>query len=158
MEEVDGMSSGQYEVRRVLPKETWPLRAGVLWPEKEPNAACALPVDDEEGVFHLGVILDGLVVGIGTFMPQKHPDLPGCIGHRLRAMATHPEHRGQGVGRMLIRHAESHLSEAGHGGVWADARKVALGFYAGLEWEVTGPFYVVPNRGPHRLVWTQFDA
>lgn len=117
-----------------------------------------MPVDGEEGVFHLGVIHNGLVVGIGTFMPEKHQNLPAFIDHRLRAMATHPEYRGQGVGRMLIRHAEAELREAGVGGIWADARKVALGFYASLEWDVTGPFYEVPNRGPHRLVSTQFDG
>jgi len=158
MEEMDGVIGGGYYVRRVLPKETWPLRAAVLWPEKQPDDTCALAVDDAEGVFHLGVISDGLVVGIGTFMPENHPDLPDCVGHRLRAMATHPGHRGQGAGRMLIRHAEAQLREAGFGGVWADARKVALGFYASLGWDVVGPFYEVPNRGPHRLVWSQFGA
>lgn len=155
---MDGMSESTYHVSRVLPKETWPLRSAVLWPEKQPDATCSLPVDEEPGVFHLGVISEGIVVGIGTFMPQNHPDLPGSVGHRLRAMATHPGHRGRGVGCMLIRHAEAQLREAGFGGVWADARKVALGFYASLGWEVTGPFYEVPKRGPHRLVWSQFDA
>lgn len=158
MEEMDGVNDGEYQVRRVLPDHTWALRAAVLWPEKQPDATCALPVDGAEGVFHLGVIHQGVVVGIGTFMPQKHRDLPDSIGYRLRAMATHPEYRGQGVGRMLIRHAEAELREAGFGGIWADARKVALGFYARLEWDVTGPFYEVPNRGPHRLVSTQFDG
>jgi len=158
MEKVDGVIGGEYQVCRVLPKDTWPLRAAVLWPEKQPDATCALPVDDAEGVFHVGVITDGLVVGIGTFMPQNHPNLPDSVGYRLRAMATHPGHRGKGVGRMLIRHAEVQLREAGFGGVWADARKIALGFYASLGWNVMGPFYVVPKRGPHRLVWSQFDA
>lgn len=158
MEEMDGVNESGYCVGRVLPQETWPLRSAVLWPEKQPDATCSLPVDDEPGVFHLGVMSNGLVVGIGTFMPQRHPDLPDSVEHRLRAMATHPEHRGQGVGRMLIRHAEWQLREAGFGGVWADARKVALGFYASLGWDVSGPFYVVPKRGPHRLVWSQFDG
>jgi GNAT superfamily N-acetyltransferase len=158
MEEMDGVNDGRYQVCRVLPEDTWPLRAAVLWPEKQPDGSCALPVDGAEGVFHLGVIHQGVVVGIGTFMPQNHRDLPHSIGHRLRAMATHPGHRGQGVGRMLIRHAEAELRASGFGGIWADARKVALGFYASLGWDVIGPFYEVPNRGPHRLVCTRFDA
>jgi len=58
---------------------------------------------------------------------------------------------------MLIRHAEGVLRSRGAGGIWADARKVSLGFYAGLKWNVKGPFYTVPKRGPHRLVWTRFD-
>ena len=65
---------------------------------------------------------------------------------------------GEGVvGARLIRHAEGVLRDAGEGGIWADARKVALGFYAGLGWDVSGPFYTVPKRGLHRLVWTRFD-
>ena len=155
---MDGVSRMKYEVRRILPNQTWSLRSAVLWPEKSPDSACAMEVDDAPGVLHFGVLNQGEVLAIGTFMPQQHPDLEAEIGMRLRAMATHPDHRERGLGRMLIRHAEGQLREAGEGGIWADARKVALGFYAGLEWEVTGPFYEVPKRGPHRLVWTRLNA
>ncbi len=156
MEEMDGVNESGCSVRRILPEETWAIRASVLWPEKLPDASCAMPVDNGVGVMHFGVVQGDNVVGVGTFMPQQHPDLDGAIGYRLRAMATHPDHRGGGVGTQLIRHAEEALQAAGEGGIWADARKVALGFYAGLGWEVTGPFYTVPKRGPHRLVWTRF--
>lgn len=153
---MDGVRGVKYEVRRILPKETWALRSAVLWPEKSPDSSCAMDVDEAPRVVHFGVLSRGEVLSIGTFMPQKHPGLQSEIGVRLRAMATHPDHRGRGLGRLLIRHAEQQLKEAGEGGIWADARKVALGFYGGLEWEVTGPFYEVPKRGPHRLVWTRF--
>ena len=155
---MDGMNGDGYLVGRILPEETWAIRAQVLWPEKTPDESCALPVDRNAGVLHFGVLHGGSIVGIGTFMPQQHSMLDASIGYRLRAMATHPDHRGQGVGAQLIRHAEGVLRDAGEGGIWADARKVALGFYAGLEWDVTGPFYTVPKRGLHRLVWTRFDV
>jgi GNAT superfamily N-acetyltransferase len=158
MEEVDGLTEETYSVRRILPNETWAIRALVLWPEKQPDSSCALPDDGDAGVMHFGVTRGSVVVGVGTFMPQTHLDLEASIGYRLRAMATHPDHRGRGVGARLIRHAEGVLRDGGEGGIWADARKVALGFYAGLGWEVSGPFYTVPKRGPHRLVWTRFDA
>lgn len=154
---MDGLSQVKYEVRRILPRQTWALRSAVLWPEKTPDSSCSMDVDEAAGVVHFGVMSQGEVLSIGTFMPQKHPNLPGAIGMRLRAMATHPDHRGKGLGRMLIRHAEQHFRSGGEGGIWADARKVALGFYGGLEWEVTGPFYEVPKRGPHRLVWTRLN-
>ena len=156
MEEMDGMSMSDYSVHRILPEETWAIRARVLWPEKAPDESCALPVDEDDRVLHFGVLRSGSVVGIGTFIPQQHENLDASIGYRLRAMATHPDHRGRGVGARLIRYAEHALRDAKEGGIWADARKVALGFYAGLGWNVSGPFYVVPKRGPHRLVWTRF--
>jgi len=157
METMDGVNASEYSVRRILPEETWAIRAQVLWPEKQPDESCSLPVDRDAGVLHFGVVHRANVVGIGTFMPRQHEDLDASIGYRLRAMATHPDHRGRGVGARLIRHAEGVLRDAGEGGIWADARKVALGFYAGLGWEVSGPFYTVPKRGLHRLVWTRFD-
>lgn len=152
------MRPEEYGVRQVLPEETWGLRAMVLWPEKSPGRECRMAVDDDPAVLHFGVFSNDEVVSVGTFMPQQHQDLSPAIAFRLRAMATHPDHRGQGCGRLLIRHAEALLEERGEGGIWADARKVALGFYAGLGWDVSGPFYEVPNRGPHRLVHTRFGV
>ena len=154
---MDGIEKDTYKVRLILPQETWGIRASVLWPERKADDSCALEVDRDSGVLHFGVIWEEEVIGIGSFMPQKHPDLASCVGYRLRAMATDSKHRGVGVGTMLIRRAEDVLKNQGEGGIWADARKVALGFYAGLGWEVTGAFYTVPKRGPHRLVWTRFD-
>ena len=154
---MDGIEMKGYAVRLVLPHETWAVRASVLWPEKSADDACSLEVDSDNGVLHFGVMYQDEVVGIGSFMPQNHPDLGPSIAYRLRAMATHFDHRGIGVATMLIRHAESVLKKQGVGGIWADARKGALGFYAGLGWDVTGAFYTVPKRGPHRLVWTRFD-
>ena len=154
---MDALEIKGYTVRLVLPHETWTMRSSVLWPEKAADEACSLEVDCDDGVLHFGVICEEEVVGIGSFMPQEHPHLGPAIAYRLRAMATHSDHRGIGVATMLVRHAECVLKKQGAGGIWADARRGALGFYAALGWEVTGAFYTVPKRGLHRLVWTRFD-
>ena len=158
MEEMDGLKGGEYSIGRILPEETWGLRSQVLWPEKQPDSSCALEVDGDPDVFHLGVMAPVGVVGIGTFVPQVHAMLGDVVGYRLRAMATHPNFRGRRVGAMLVHHAEEVLKAKEAGGIWADARRVSLGFYARLGWEVSGPFYTVPKRGLHRLVWTRFDG
>ena len=142
-----------YKFSRITQEETWPLRAAVLWPEKEPGPSCRIPTDDLPETVHFGVQSDGEWVSIGSFIPETHPELPASVHYRLRAMATHKSHRQRGVGRMLIEGAISALSEKNCSVVWADARHVALGFYARLDWDVMGPTYDVPLRGPHRLVW-----
>ena len=158
MAQIHGVMGGKYTFGRILPEETWPLRAAVLWPEKVAGPLCALPDDEAQGVFHVGGLLDGEVCSIATFMPQCHPFLDEQISYRLRAMATHPDHRGKALGRGTIACALAELDAMGCGGVWADARHVALGFYACLGWEVTGPSYEVPLRGLHRLVWRRLGA
>ena len=147
------MKQGEYAIGRILPHETWALRAAVLWPEKKEGPECAMSMDGDSGVFHVGARIAGQVVCTSTFMPDRHPGLPEEISYRLRAMATHPEHRNQGLGKVVLEHALRDLEEMGCGGVWADARHIALGFYACLGWDVSGPSYEVTLRGLHRLVW-----
>lgn len=142
-----------YKFSRITLTETWGLRAAVLWPEKDPGPTCQLAIDDLPDTFHFGVKGPTGVVSIGTFAKEVRPELPPGSHYRLRAMATDQEHRERGVGRMLIEGALTELSELGCSIVWADARHVALGFYARLNWDVIGPTYEVPLRGPHRLVW-----
>ena len=148
---MEGVNS--YQFSRITSRDTWPLRAAVLWPEKEPGSSCQLPSDDLSDTLHFGVLREGALVSIGSFSRQHHPDLPGEVQFRLRAMATHESNRKMGVGSILIAGAIAALSEEDCSVVWADARLAALGFYERLDWEVTGPTYVVPLRGPHRLVW-----
>ncbi len=155
MDEVRGTG---ISVRRILSPDTWALRAAVLWPEKQAGPGCALEVDDTPQALHFGTFCGGELVTIGSFFPERHPSLPEAIGFRLRAMATAPGHRGKDHGRQLIQHAEDVIRQSGEGGIWADARLGALGFYARLGWDVTGPFYEVPKRGPHRLVHVTFRA
>jgi predicted GNAT family N-acyltransferase len=145
-----------YEFSRLLPRETWPLRAAILWPEKEVGPGCELDVDAAEGALHFGIKQDDLVVCVGSFLPQVHPE-NSELTYRLRAMATSASHRKKGLGRMLIEGALAELMKVQVKGVWADARHAALGFYARLDWEVSGPTYEVTNRGLHRLVWVRID-
>lgn len=142
-----------YEFKQVLHTETWPLRAAVLWPEKSAGPSCELPSDTAEGTLHFGAFRGADLVSIASFSRQSHTALPDQICYRLRAMATSEAHRQSGAGRMVIDGAMRTLGGMEVEGVWADARHVALGFYARLGWDVVGPTYEVPLRGPHRLVW-----
>ena len=143
----------KYEFKQVLHKETWPLRAAVLWPEKSAGPGCELPSDTADGTVHFGVFQGAELISIASFSRQSHDALPDEVSYRLRAMATTKTSRNSGAGRLVIDGAIRALQRMGVEGVWADARHVALGFYARLGWDVVGPTYEVPLRGPHRLVW-----
>jgi len=155
---MDAQMTDGYRVGLILPEDTWGLRAEVLWPEKAPDSTCVLDSDEVEGAFHVGVTSQGRILSTASFFPQSHDGLEEYVDHRLRAMATHPDHRGRGLGKRVVEFGIARLAEVGAGGVWADARHVALGFYARLDWEVTGPTYEVRFRGLHRLVWRRIDA
>ena len=138
------------DVRLIASSQTWPIRASVLWPEKNPGPECALEGDDDENTFHLGAIYRGEVVSIGTFMKSEQPGHPGVLAYRLRAMGTDGDHQGKGCGAAVIEKALGLLSAQGVGRIWCDARHVALGFYARQNWDIVGPSYEVPLRGLHR--------
>jgi GNAT superfamily N-acetyltransferase len=150
------IDSQQVEVRFIAPGETWPIRASVLWPEKDPGPECALDGDDDASTFHLGAICQGEVVSIGTFMKSEQPDYSGVLAYRLRAMGTSSGHQGKGCGAAVIEKALEVLSAQGVERVWCDARHVALGFYARMEWDITGSTFEVPFRGPHRRASRSF--
>jgi ribosomal protein S18 acetylase RimI-like enzyme len=53
------------------------------------------------------------------------------------AVWVHPELRGQGAGRALMAHAESHAAAAGCHAVWLDTFQ-ARGFYEAIGYSVFG--------------------
>lgn len=140
-------------VRAIAANSTWPLRAAVLWPEKEAGPSCLIEGDEAPETLHMGAFVAEELCAIGTFMQQQHPELPSGVSYRLRAMGTLKSAQGKGLGSQLVETGLDILSERGCDVVWCDARHVALGFYARLGWDVVGPSYQVPLRGPHRLAW-----
>ena len=90
----------------------------------------------EEACAHL-VALDGSGVVIGCVLIR--PNYPEVGGGKLLQMATHPERQRQGIGRLLVRHAESwSASEGGLSHLFCHAREGAVAFYERLGWRVVG--------------------
>ena len=57
---------------------------------------------------------------------------------QLRAMAVYNDWQGKGVGRMLVTTGEKFAAEKGYDKIILHARKVAMGFYAGMGYTVSG--------------------
>lgn len=66
----------------------------------------------------------------------------GKTGLRLRQMAVSKEAQGKGVGRAMIRFAETVARDHGYAKVTMHARATALGFYEKMGYAVSSPEFV----------------
>ena len=142
-------------VEEVPAETTHDLRRRVLR-EARPDAVVAFPEDDRPGAFHLAVRDDGdcgAMVAVASFSPEPCPHRSGRAAVRLRGMAVERHRQGQGVGRLLVAAAADRLREAGVAVLWCNARDSALGFYAGMGFEVVSEGFVLPDSGqPHHVM------
>ena len=138
-----------HQVIELTAAQTHPLRLDVLR-RGTPHRDVAFPEDDMAGTLHLGVELDGEVVGVSTWIDHSHPDLPAIRGAQLRGMATAPHLQGHGIGGLLVETGVARMFASGHELVWARARDSALGFYERHGFVRRGPGYVdVVTLIPH---------
>ena len=123
------------------------LRAGT--PSTDPCFA----EDDRPDTFHLAAVADGRVLGVVTFTSQPLASRPDASAAQLRGMATEPEARGTGAGRVVFEAGVERLRAAGHTVLWAKARDTALGFYERMGMHAEGDGYVTAETGlPHHTV------
>ena len=142
---------------------TLPLRRSVLR-DGDPGAIVAWDEDTLPGVVHLGISLDGEIVGTSTWIPRPLPD--DLLDHerdasggnaggvwQLRGMATANGQRGRGLGGILVEAGCQRCAGGGGRLVWARARDAALAFYVDHAFEVVGDGFVDATTGlPHHVV------
>ena len=107
------------QIRKVTAAQTWPLRHGVMWPDK-PFAYVQLP-DDDRG-HHYGLFEDDQLVSVLSLFVDG-PD------SRFRKFATLPTHQRRGYGSRLLAHVLEAAAELGARRIWCSARVEAAPFY-----------------------------
>lgn len=142
----------------ILPVQTYPLRHQVLWPHIKLEQDCIITIDHRKEAIHLGVFIDDQLVSICSLFEMKNEKFSHKKQYRLRAMATHPEYRGQNAGRTLVEFAIKILQEKKYDILWCDAREVALGFYSKIGFRIEGDWYNVPNVGRHKTMFFELDC
>lgn len=126
--------------RRVLRKDT-------------PSTDVGYSQDDQAGTFHLGVLLDGRLVGTSSWAIERWSGSPDTPAVRLRGMAVEPELQGAGCGAALVAAGVERAVAGGAGLVWATARDTVLGFYERCGFEVVGEGFVDEATAlPHHAV------
>jgi GNAT superfamily N-acetyltransferase len=141
------------EVKIISSELTHSLRHRVLWPHIEFEDSCIIDIDHREDAIHLGTFADNRLVSIGSLFAMKSPGLDHEKQYRLRAMATDPEYRGTGSGKLLVEFAIDHLRSKGVQVLWCDARLKATGFYQRLGFSIIEDVYEVPLIGPHQFMY-----
>ena len=146
----------------VDPARTRELRRRVLRPQLSPDAP--LPGDDLPAGVHLGATdtdgTDGPVLCTCFVYADPCPWLrtrPNAW--RLRSMATLPERRGEGLGRLVVTAAVAYVRGEGASLLWCDAREPAVGFYAALGFRRHGPIFTDEQHPiPHQRMWRELSA
>lgn len=139
-----------YTVERVSAAEARPLRRALLHPGL-PLDATDYPGDADDLALHVGSLLDGVLIAIGTIHPQP---LPGdrAAAWRVRDLAVEHGQRGQGLGAMLLGHLLEHAADRGGSTVWAAVRLGAVGFFERHGFSSFDAPWVDPNEGQQRLL------
>ena len=134
-------------VKYISASQVLPLRSQVLRNGLKLER-CIFPTDHIEDGFHLGFFTGDEITSIATFFWEDYPEEP-VGGVRLRGMATHPNHRGEGQGAAIINFAVNELSSQNASYIWCNARKIAVGFYQKLGFEIASEEFEIVGIGPH---------
>ncbi len=132
-------------VKKITTQDTYFLRLEVL--RKNIDLPHKFDGDFDNDTFHFGVFLNDNIVCIGTFMKSNIKELSG-IQYQLRGMASSPEVRGKGYGKLLLTFATNELLKLNIDFLWCNAREVAVKFYEKNQFKILGDRFV--NKiGPH---------
>ncbi|XRE42250.1 hypothetical protein ACIVBQ_000454 [Tenacibaculum discolor] len=134
------------KIKNISAQDTYEIRLAVL--RKNIDLPYKFKEDELENTFHLGAFYNNKLVGIASFM-QNRIDVVNGEQYQLRGMATLPEVRGMGAGRLLIDEAKRILKVKRIDVLWCNARKEAVGFYKSLNFVTIGEEFEVQKVGPH---------
>lgn len=128
-----------------------PVRNIVLREGRLTNEECRFPSDEVDGAFHLGYFVDGELATVVSLHPQNYGEIAG-IGYQLRGMATLAQHRGQGLGKLIVDFAIEQLLDRRADYVWCNARKVAAKFYSDCGFKIISDEFEIKGIGPHYVM------
>lgn len=127
---------------------TTDLRRAVLrpqWPAGTPMFG-----DDLTDAVHLAALDGDDVIGACVLRQAPYPYRDEPAAWQLRAMATDPARRSQGVGALVLAAAGDTVTSRGGRFLWCKARSSAVPFYERNGFVVDTAEYVEPNTGlPH---------
>jgi GNAT superfamily N-acetyltransferase len=147
--QIDG---AQLVVRPARWDEIIDLRHAVLR-QGLPREEAVFAGDDAPTSRHWAAFSDGDAVGCATLHASQWEGEPAW---QLRGMATSPEFRRKGLGKIILEEMERELLRPGQGGLegpgpllWCNARVPYVPFYEAMGWRVVSGQFEIPTAGPH---------
>jgi ribosomal protein S18 acetylase RimI-like enzyme len=140
------------QTQKISSEQTLSLRQKVLRPYKLAQD-CIFAEDSRTETFHIGAFKNKKIIGIATFTEEANSQLPSKRSFRLRGMASDPDCRNQGIGRMVLDAGINELKIKGATLLWCNTREKAFLFYEKLGFSYLGPFFDLPGIGPHKVMY-----
>lgn len=129
------------------------IRQAVLRPGRA-LAECVFEGDTSEKTFHLGLSMDGNLIGVASFMQNSNPLFKEADQYQLRGMAVLSQFKGQGFGASLLIEGEKRLKNlASKPFLWFNARDHAIGFYEKFGYKAIGQKFDVPGVCQHIVMF-----
>ena len=145
------MTKEKFTVKQITAAETYAVRHPVLRAGR-PVETCAMPGDDAEDTFHLGLFDAEKLVGVVTFMNAAKTQFTGKQ-YQLRGMAVLEAYQGKGLGNILVTEGEQQLKQLGYDLLWCNARIKALNFYTRKGFKIEGEPFEIEPIGTHYLLY-----
>ena len=145
------MTQENFTVKQITTAETYAVRHPVLRAGR-PVETCAMPGDDAEDTFHLGLFDAEKLVGVVTFMNAVKPQFTGKQ-YQLRGMAVLDTYQGKGLGNLLVAEGEARIKAQGYDLLWCNARIKALNFYTRKGFKIEGEPFEIEPIGTHYLLY-----
>ena len=145
------MTKEKFTVKQITAAETYAVRHPVLRAGR-PVETCAMPGDDAEDTFHLGLFDAEKLIGVVTFMNAAKPQFTGKQ-YQLRGMAVLEAYQGKGLGNILVTEGEQQLKQLGYDLLWCNARIKALNFYTRKGFKIEGEAFEIEPIGTHYLLY-----
>lgn len=124
----------------------------MLRPHQSPDEL-VYPGDDALDTLHLGMDLNGEIVGVASIYRQPPPgEDDDERAWRLRGMAITPALQRRGYGGTLLKACLAHAAAQGGRMMWCNARTTAAEFYLALGFEISGEAYELEGIGPHYMM------
>ncbi|HLV69222.1 MAG TPA: GNAT family N-acetyltransferase [Xanthomarina sp.] len=145
-----------YQIRQISAEETYSIRQAILR-EGKPIETCVFDGDTDEDTFHLGLFFKSDLVGIASFMNNNSSFFPEAKQYQLRGMAVLKEFQKKGLGKLLVKEGEYILTQKKVELLWFNARKIAVAFYKGNGFLITGKAINIPNIGLHYVMFKKLQ-
>lgn len=129
------------QLKLIRPKDTYVVRHPVLR-KGLPLNTCAFDFDDAPNTLHLGAFANDILVGVLTLLNKTE-------NVQLRGMAVLEAFQGQGIGKLLVAHAENQVRQQNICTVWMNARLIAVPFYEACGYQKQGETFELPYGGTH---------